>query len=489
VAAKEESITLETTLFRIVFSNRGGVVRSWVLKRYKDQAGKELDLVNPKAAGKVPAPFSVRFHNNQSSDDLNNALWVATVAPDRLSVQFEVATGPWTGRKSLALGADSYVAKVESDIRNSGTPKPHLLYWRGGFGDFTVVGAAAAQKTQRLDLATGKLQSLLAGDADDGAEGYQAHRGRFAFAGIADSYFAALAVPEVGRDFEIHSFSDNVPNSIDGKEDPHVGMAIGGDPLNRFSFFVGPKDTDLLKSVSPMLPRVVDYGWFTIIAEPLFMALHWFNDKFFHNWGWTIIIVTVIINFLLLPLKITSLKSMRQMAVLQPRIKEINDKYKGMSFKDPRKQEQQQEVMELYKKHGVNPMSGCMPLALQIPFFIAFYNVLANAIELRGASWLWVSDLSRPENFLEPIRILPLAMIASQFFMQKMTPSTAPDPQQQRIMLMMPLFLGFMFYGVSSGLVLYWVTGNLVGIAQQLFFNRMMPALPVHAPAKKKGAK
>jgi YidC/Oxa1 family membrane protein insertase len=141
--------------------------------------------------------------------------------------------------------------------------------------------------------------------------------------------------------------------------------------------------------------------------------------------------------------------------------------------------------MELYKKHGVNPMGGCVPMILQIPFFIAFYKVLSVAIELRGAPWLWVTDLSRPETL--PIRILPVAMIATQFVMQKMTPSTTADPAQQRIMLLMPLFLGFMFYGVSAGLVLYWLTGNVVGIAQQWFFNRWFPAsAPAPAPAGKK---
>jgi YidC/Oxa1 family membrane protein insertase len=240
-----------------------------------------------------------------------------------------------------------------------------------------------------------------------------------------------------------------------------------------------------MKVTSPRLTRIIDYGWFTLLAQPLFLVVHWFHDNYIHNYGWTIIIVTVIINMLLLPLKMTSLKSMRKMSLLQPKIAAINEKYKGMSFKDPRKQNQNAEVMELYKQNGVNPMGGCMPMALQIPFFIAFYKVLSTSIELRGAEWLWVTDLSRPESLA--IRILPIAMISTQFIVQKMTPSTAADPSQQKIMLMMPLFLGFMFYGVSSGLVLYWLTGNVVGIAQQLLFNRMMP--PPNAPAQKRDGK
>ena len=219
---------------------------------------------------------------------------------------------------------------------------------------------------------------------------------------------------------------------------------------------------------------MVDWGrWFGFLAKPLFLALNWANDKYIHNFGWTIIAVTVLINFLLLPLKFTSMRSMQKMQALQPQIAAINDKYKNVGLKDPRKAEQNQEVMALYKKNGANPMGGCMPMVLQIPFFAAFYTVLSVAIELRGAKWLWVGDLSQPETLA--IRILPVTMVATQFIMQKMTPATSVDPSQQKMMMFMPLIFGFMFYYSSAGLVLYWLTGNLVGILQQWFFNRFLP--------------
>jgi YidC/Oxa1 family membrane protein insertase len=241
-----------------------------------------------------------------------------------------------------------------------------------------------------------------------------------------------------------------------------------------------------MRTISPRLDQLVDWGWFGVIAKPLFLALNWLNDHYVHNYGWAIVILTIIINFVMLPLKFTSLKSMRQMSVIQPEVKKINEKYAGMSMRDPRKQNE--EVMELYKKHGVNPASGCVPMLLQIPFFIAFYKVLSIAIEMRGAQWLWVNDLSRPEDIA--IRVLPVLMIGSQFFLQKMTPNTSGDPSQQKVMMLMPLFLGFMFYGQSSGLVLYWLTGNLVGILQQWFFNRMAPAPAATAvPAAKRNPK
>ncbi len=485
-AAKDESYTVETEVYKIVFVNRGAAVRSWVLKKFKDSDGKPLDLVNPKATGKVVYPFAVRFHANQSAQALNDALYAAKVSEDKLSLEFEYSDGAWFSKKTFAFTKHAYVGQVASQLKYAGVPKPHLLYWRGGFGDYSVVGAAAAQMSVRFDLSTNSIELLTAADAKGAPDGYQAHRGRFAFAGIEDAYFAAVALPNPDKEFEIHSLSDQIPNSIDGKEDPFPGSAIGGDPVNAFPIYIGPKDTGVMNAVSPRLTGIIDYGWFKLLAQPLFLVVQWFHDNYIHNYGWTIIIVTVIINMLLLPLKITSLKSMRAMSTLQPKIAAINEKYKGLSFKDPKKQGQQAEVMELYKKHGVNPMGGCMPMALQIPFFIAFYKVLSSSIELRGAEWLWVTDLSRPETLA--IRILPLAMIATQFIVQKMTPSTAADPSQQKVMLMMPLFLGFMFYGVSSGLVLYWFTGNVVGIAQQLLFNRMMP-LPKDPAQKRDGKK
>lgn len=486
---RDETILIETGLYRITFANRGGVVQSWILKKFKDIHGKPLELVNPASAGKVVLPLAVRFHEGQSAEPLNSALYKMTVSPDQLRVSFEYSRGEWSAKKSIAFERDSYLSRVTSEVRNSGTPKPHLLYWRGGFGDGSVIGAAASQLSVRYDMNPGAsggflgfssaYSPLAAGDLGQP----QAHRGRFTFAGINDSFFAAVALPDTAKDFEIHSMTDQLENPLDKKLEANVGIAVGGAAVNEFQFFVGPKDTRLLGSISPRLEQLVDYGWFGLLAKPLFLALRWLNDNAVHNYGWAIIVATIIINFLLLPLKISSLKSMRQMSVLQPQIAAINDKYKGLSMTDPKAQQKNEEVMNLYKKHGVNPMGGCVPMALQIPFFIAFYKVLSSAIELRGADWLWVADLSRPETLA--LRVLPIAMIASQFVMQKMTPATSTDPAQQKMMLMMPAFLGFMFYGVSAGLVLYWLTGNLVGIAQQWFFNRLLPApaAPAGGPA------
>jgi YidC/Oxa1 family membrane protein insertase len=267
---------------------------------------------------------------------------------------------------------------------------------------------------------------------------------------------------------------------------PFVGAGLSIAGRNQFTMFVGPKDLDLLGETDKRLVSLVDWGWFGWIGRPLFAALRWLDANVVHNWGWSIILLTIIINTALIPLSLSSMKSMKKMQSLQPEIQRINDKYKGVGFNDPKKQDQNKEVMDLYNKHGVNPAGGCVPMLLQFPFFIGFYKVLNVATELRGTPWYWVHDLSQPETI--PVRILPLLMIGSQFYLQKMTPTSGMDPSQARMMLLMPLMMGFLFYNASSGLVLYWLTGNLFGIGKQLLFNKMIPASPApQVPAKKKG--
>ena len=229
----------------------------------------------------------------------------------------------------------------------------------------------------------------------------------------------------------------------------------------------------------------------SILAKPLFLVVNWFNDAFVHNFGWSIVLVTIVINFILFPLKLSNMKSMRKMQALKPQIDAINAKYKSLKMTDPKKQEQQQETMDLYKKNGVNPMGGCVPMLIQLPFFFAFYRVFTVSVEMRGATWLWVTDLSQPEHLA--IKILPLVMIASQFLMQKMTPQANVDPSQQKMMMFMPLVFGYMFYWFPSGLVLYYLTSNLVSMGQQWFFNHteaaQEAARSVEPPKKKNGRK
>ena len=485
-SAEEPPYIIDTDLYKVVLSNRGAVVTSWVLKKYRDNTGNQLDLVNAAAAPKTGYPFSLVFTGQAPPSDVNRDFFVARPLADGPGIAYEYSDGHVVVKKSFRFRKDSYLSDVASSVVVDGKPLPHVLAWRGGFGDRTATNHASLLHSLRFDLSQNKL---IVDAVKVAKNGPVSSSGTFSFAGIEDGYFTAVALPEGSGSHEIRTFSDQVAPAPGVAETAYLGTGFGGAGENRFPIFVGPKDVNILRSVNPKLDQVVDFGWFGIIAKPLFHALNWVTNNYVHNYGWSIVVVTVIINFLLLPLKYTSLRSTKKMQVLQPQISAINAKYKGIGLRDPRKAEQNQEVMDLYKKHGVNPMGGCFPMLLQIPFFYAFYKVLTIAIEMRGAHWLWVTDLSQPEHL--PIHILPIAMIVSQFIMQKMTPTTSMDPTQQKMMMFMPLVFGFMFYGLSSGLVLYWLTGNLVGIAQQWFFNRMGGPVPVAPPlpasAKKSG--
>jgi YidC/Oxa1 family membrane protein insertase len=477
-ATKEETFVIETDFYRLAFSNRGATVRSWRLKNYRDHGKQPVELVSAAAAEKAGWPFSYLFHKEEEKPpaDLNTALFQGRLV-DPLTVEFTFGDGRVKARKVFKFERRSYRSSILSEVEAAGRGVPHLLSWRGGFGDPTVPNAATLQQAVYYDTADSKLVAESSKIADDGPVLFS---GAYQFAGLQDTYFAALVLPGPGSRLDFQVWEDTFQPAPGQNETPHVGAAFGGRGSNSFHFFTGPKDTSVLRATDRKLEQLIDWGWFAFLAKPLFLALHWVNDNLTRNWGWAIVLVTVIINFLMLPLKYSTLRSMQKMAALKPEIEKINARYKGVGLRDAKKQKQNEELMALYQKHGINPMGGCIPLLLQMPFFIAFYKVLSVAIEIRGASWLWVADLSQPETI--PIRLLPVGMLVSQVWMQKITPSTGGDPTQQRIlMIVMPIMLTVMFYGASSGLVLYWLTGNVVGIIQQLFFNKFMPAA---APAK-----
>ena len=484
-AQKEETQTIDTDLFQITFTNRGGVVKSWLLKKYREHSGAPLQLLNPASKTEPPAAFY--FSGQKPSVDLNQALY--EVHSDGLAISFDYSNGTVAAHKSFQFQKASYKLDVSTNVTDGGKPLAHEIEWRGGFGDMAVANPAAAQQTLRFDVAESKLIKNGAKIAKDGPATVT---GNYSFAGIEDQYFVAVLLPERAVPVAMTTFSDSEPTPRDAKEAAFAGVAVGGGADNRFSLYVGPKDIDILRAVNPKLEQVVDFGWLSVLAKPLFLVVNYIADHAIHNYGWAIILVTILLNFVLFPLKITSMKSMKKMQALQPQIASINDKYKNVGLRDPKKADQNQEVMELYKKHGVNPMGGCVPMLLQIPFFIAFYKVFSVSVEMRGASWLWVTDLSQPETLA--IHLLPIIMVASQFVMQKMTPTTTGgDPNQQKMMQFMPLIFGFMFYNLSSGLVLYYLTSNLVGVAQQWFFNRTslanVAAQSVQPPKKKNGRK
>lgn len=477
---------INTNVHTVVFSNRGATVRNWILNKYKDSNGKPLDLVNQSAlTGKngkpVPAPFSLYF-KQQPSVDLNNKLYKVTKSDDGLGVTFEWSDGRITSKKTFQFAKDSYLVNVTSLVIENGMQLPHSMVWRGGFGDMTATNPTADQDALYYDTSNSSLNKKKASDAKDGP---QTAIGLYAFAGLEDKYFAGVALPAGSGTLELTTFSDTLNNAA-GKEEAVVGAAIGGSGALNFELYIGPKDADYLTTVDKRLTQIIDWGWAGFIAKPLFAVLHWLYNNVTNNWGWAIVLMTVIINMVLFPLRLTSMKSSKRMQAIQPLVNQINERYKGIPMSDPRKSNQQQELMDLYKKHDINPVGGCVPMLLQIPFFFALYRVISLVIELRGAPWLWVSDLSSPETLA--IRILPLLLVITQFLQQKMTPTPGADPTQQRMMMFMPLLFGYMFWWASAGLVLYWLTSNVVGIGQQWLLNRITPApaTAVVVPPKKK---
>ncbi|HSP69368.1 MAG TPA: membrane protein insertase YidC [Bryobacteraceae bacterium] len=490
-AAQVEEFDIETDLYKVRFSNQGAVVQHWILKKYKDGKGKPLDLVNTRALAKVTAPFAVAFRNQAPHGDPNKGLFQMERSADQLGVTFEYSDGRTSAKKTFQFMPNSYLVQITSQVADSGVLVPHELTWRGGFGDQTLPAAATVEDSLYYDETNSKLVKNELKIADKGPV---TTSGQYTFAGIEDKYFAAAVLPAAGGGLGLTTYSDSVPG-LSGADEKRIGVGAGGSGLNSFKVFIGPKDADTLRSVDPRLDTLIDWGrWFGFIAKPLFLGLTWTAKHLAaNNFGWAIVLVTFAINMVLFPLRFSSMRSAKKMQALQPQIKALNDKYKDLPLRDPRKQEQQAEMMELYKKHGVNPVGGCVPMLLQLPFLIAFYTVLGVAIEMRGANWLWISDLSQPEaGFFAalgpPIRLLPLLLIVTQFLQQKMTPSPGMDPAQQKMMLFMPLVLGFMFYGQSSGLVLYWLTGGLVGIAQQWLLSRggTPQAVAVSIPPVKK---
>ena len=488
VASREEFPFLDTDLYRIQFANRGAVVLSWVLKNFKDNTGKPLDLVSPENTTLIGVrPFAYDFKEQAVPADLNKALFSYEKGTDGKSITFTFSDGKVLAKKQFSFKDKSYLGAITSEVTSNGAPLSHLLVWRGGFGDQSVDKAYAAQFSLRQEQNENYPTTL---ESAAGESGPVSNAGNYTFVGLQDAYFGALFLPKTGQTVEIKTFTDKLPYPAGSKDFlPFVGAAVGAAGRNEFGLYVGPKDLELLKATDPRLESVVDWGWFGWIARPLFAMLRWVQTYTGGNWGWAIVAVTVLINVALVPLKLSSMKSMKKMALLQPQIQAINDKYKGVGLKDPRANDKNTEIMDLYKKNGVNPAGGCVPLLLQFPFFIGFYKVLSVATELRGADWLWVTDLSRPETI--PLRMLPILMLGSQIYLQKMTPSTGGDPAQQRMMMfMMPVMMAFLFWNASSGLVLYWLTGNVVGIVQQLFFNQLTPSTGVTAApaaAKKKG--
>ncbi len=469
-----EKITVETSLYTAVISEAGGTVTSFVLKEHKetnaeDSPGKQL--INNTAKMGYPLKFawgsvfpattvfkaadkSITFSNGKGE------LHLSAVAPSGLTVE-----------KVFIFDQDSYLIDLQIKVSNptelslQGSPQLHQVgvpfQESSTFNRFLFNGPAA--------YVNGELQEYKAKQFEEGPNTVQ---GVFEWIAYEGTYFMRAIIPgsREPSTFQMQGTEDIAYTRLTGELDT---LSPGERKVYDYRLFYGPKKLSLLKETGYGLDKSIDFGWFDIIAKPTLALLNFFN-KYFHNYGIAIILVTIIFKVIFWPITQKGLKSMKNMQKLQPKMVKIKEKFKN----DP--QAMNREVMSLYKTYKVNPLGGCLPMVLQIPVFFALYKVLLLCIELRHAPFmLWINDLSAPDRlwlgfdipYLGGLPVLTLLMGASMFIQQKLTPTTA-DPTQARIMMMLPVVFTFMFVNFASGLVLYWFVNNLLSILQQQLINR-----------------
>jgi YidC/Oxa1 family membrane protein insertase len=506
-ASAESSVVIESDLYRVEISNRGGVVRSWQLKRFTDdnKPPRTLDLVHADSAQASGSwPFSLALDDPQQEVAANSALFEITSAgkvPAAGAVLHAPAdiTLSWSDghlevTKQLKFNS-SYIVDVHTLVTLDGKLLRAGLIWSGGFGDITAYRAAA--QTQIFTSAAGKLNTLAAKNL--GKPGQTTARapvaGTFDFAGIEDLYFSAAFLPPLNArgdlaelPFTVTGWTYPHETTVDGKTEteivPEVAVGLATPfPLD-LRVYAGPKSIDGLKATRPPLNSLVQFGWWGFIAEPLFYSLMWLH-RYVSNYGWAIVVITIAINMVMFPLKVKSMRAMLKMQKVAPEVKSIQEKYKKYSMRDPRKAEMNKEVMAVYSREGINPLGSCWPTLIQMPIWFGLYRMLANTIELRHTPWFgWIHDLSAHD----PYFILPVVMAISMYFMQKMTPTPGMDPAQAKMMAVTPLIFGGMFALYPSGLSVYILTSNIVGIGQQWYLYRSAPPppKPSRGPGKKK---
>ena len=500
-ASTETSTIVENELYRVQFSNRGAQVTSWILKKYKDADGKPLDLVNRQAASQFGYPLSLFTYDSGLKTRLAQALFVPSTTGDvnaPATLTFTWSDGGLTARKTFTFDS-SYVIHADVAVEQNGAPVTALLTWPSGFGDQDTLPQYAKGTFNAMQ--GGKSTS----DAYKKVIGGATLNGPFDWAGVGDLYFAAIFLPDAPQQTTVVQLHNEVviprnlkkpdPNATDRA--PVLGAAVGVvGAATTTRLYAGPKLIDVLKSVKATAPDgkptgadiepIVSFGWMKIISEPLFLILHWMHEHIVSNWGWSILLLTLLINIAMLPTRITMMKSALKMQRIQPQMDAIKERYKKYKMNDPKRAEMNQEIFALQKKEGANMFGGCLPMLIQWPLLYGFYNMLSNVFELRQAHWLWLPDLASPD----PLHILPVFFIVSMFLVQYLTPSPGVDPAQQKMMAFtMPAVFGFMTWSVASGLALYWACGNIVNIVQQTVMNRTSLGKEMHAIAAKRAAK
>lgn len=463
-----EKVDITTDVYKLTFDTLGAQLVKAELSKFDgfDNATGPMVLLDNSPSsfyvaqtGVVGAPAGQSFPTHLTPFRLVSS--DKTLTGDRLDVVFEAESDGVKVTKTYTLERGSYNIRVKHDIQNTGaapvTPSVYLQLTRDGndppdtsFFYNTFTGPAVYSQQE-------KYQKISFSDIDKNKAGYikQADDGWIA---MVQHYFASAWVPTEGKTRYNEALRvDNNLYAIRSIE-PAATVAPGDTVSVTSQLWVGPQDQDAMQAVAPGLDVVVDYGFLTIISKPLFKLMTWLHS-FLGNWGWTIVVLTILIKLVFYPLSAASYRSMAKMKQVTPRLQALREK-----FGDDRAK-LNQAMMEMYRTEKINPLGGCLPMVIQIPVFIALYWVLLGSVEMRGAPWiLWIHDLAARD----PWFILPAIMMATMFLQIKLNP-TPPDPMQARIMMLMPLVFGGMMFFFPAGLVLYWCVNNAISIAQQRY--------------------
>lgn len=468
-----KNVTVETPLMRVVMSTMGARATAWQLKTYKIDSGAPVDLVaisDPRAtpgalaAWADPEQIDGVFEVDKDRLDLTQAGTTGTLTFKHVSangIQLE---------KQLSFHADRYDVEIGLVVRNlsgdNATAQTRVA-WGPGLRNSTD------KKTSTIHPPTLWVDGKRVQEDLAKVSGERVVEGKLSWAALQDTYFAAALLP---MDKDLNAFVSKAPEEqpIVGLIGPKQTLPASGEAAAKIQVYAGPRDLDLLRGVGHDLDQLIDLGWFDFLARPALWLLK-FLYHYTGNYGIAIILITVLQKIVFHPLTHKSMKSMQAMQAIQPKVQALQERYKN----NPKKK--QEETMALYRKHGVNPMGGCLPMLAQIPIFIALYNALSSSVEMWQAHFLWIRDLTQPDSlftaavwggYVLSANVLALLMGVSMWFQQKMSPTTG-DPRQAQMMLwMMPIIFTFMFWSFPSGLVLYWLVNNILQIGQQWLINR-----------------
>ena len=387
---------------------------------------------------------------------------------DKLDIVFEAQKGDVTVRKTYGFTKGHYGIDVRTEVTNNGAAEvTPTIYYQITRDSGKPVGESSMYQTftgPAVYSDESKFEKLTFSDIEDNSASFEKHTDN-GWVALVQHHFVSAWVPTQGNDRE------NYAREI-GKDVFSIGtmlklpaVAPGQTVVENAVLYSGPQDQNRLEQIAPGLELVVDYGWLTFLAKPIYWLLSVLYDMV-GNWGWAIVLLTCIVKLILYPISAAGYRSMARMKEITPRMKQLQDRYKDD------KQRLNQAMMELYKNEKINPVGGCLPLLLQIPVFLALYWVLMGSVELRGASWIfWVNDLAMPD----PWFILPLLMAITMFLQILLNPKPT-DPVQARMMYIMPVVFSVMFFIFASGLVLYWLTNNVLSIIQQWWINKTIAA-------------